>query len=419
MTIPHEFTPEGVQEAFTEGQPLFRDFLKSKEPFDTLMREHPWLIPPNLKDPLDLEGDHYWNTTTGDRHPDWAGIALPEPTQDLAQMRADFANWGYTLIEAALSDAQCDRFLTRLLEQADAEAAIGVDLQTPTGQYVPCLINKGDCFRGAIEHDPEHVQAGPLIEAFLNETLGYGWVCHSFLGNGAYPGRYPQGLHLDQGPLLPWVTSEAPALVNTMFIPQDVDEQNGGTLIVPGSHKLFIEAGSAGKIQGLRRPINLKARAGTVMVFDGRVLHGTGVNRTSNRRYVATMSNVKSWMRQQENWVLSTRPEIIDQASPKLLHRMGMQSVTWGATVEGFGLAARGRAGDRAGNIQKFRQAQDQGTYHRVGQLRSADIKRYHASDFTLAEVNRWMNTGDEVSPLSRNDRNLKGLKGLKGADPR
>mgnify|MGYP005688975291 FL=1 len=96
-------------------------------------------------------------------------------------------------------------------------------------------------------------------------------------------------------------------------------------------------------------------------------------------------------MRQQENWVVSTLPEIIDSASPKLLHRMGMQSVTWGATVEGFGLAARGRAGDRLGNIQKFRQAQDQGNYQRVGVLTHADIERYQSSDFTIAEVNEWM----------------------------
>ena len=127
------------------------------------------------------------------------------------------------------------------------------------------------------------------------------------------------------------------------------------------------------------------------MIFDGRVLHGTGVNRTDKRRYVATMSNVKSWMRQQENWVVSTLPEIIDSASPKLLHRIGMQSVTWGATVEGFGLAARGRAGDRLGNIQKFRQAQDQGNYQRVGMLTPNDVERYKPSDFTIAEVNQWM----------------------------
>ena len=49
-------------------------------------------------------------------------------------------------------------------------------------------------------------------------------------------------MHIDQGPVLPWVTASAPALVNTMFIPQDVDDENGGTLIIPGSHKLLMEA---------------------------------------------------------------------------------------------------------------------------------------------------------------------------------
>ena len=140
MTTPHAFTPEGVKKAQGEGRPLFGDFLKSREPFETLLREHPWLLPPNPRAPLDLEGDHYWNTTTGDQHPDWEGVPLPQPTQDLNQMRVDFRQWGYTLIEAGLSEAQSERFLTRLLEQADAEAAIGVDLQTPTGQYVPCCL---------------------------------------------------------------------------------------------------------------------------------------------------------------------------------------------------------------------------------------------------------------------------------------
>ena len=129
MTTPHAFTSEGVKEALGEGRPLFGDFLKSREPFETLFSEHSWLLPPNPKAPLDLEGDHYWNTTTGDQHPDWEGVPLPQPTQDLNQMRDDFGQWGYTLIEAGLSETQCERFLTRLLEQADAEAAIGVDLQ--------------------------------------------------------------------------------------------------------------------------------------------------------------------------------------------------------------------------------------------------------------------------------------------------
>ena len=198
----------------------------------------------------------------------------------------------------------------------EGEKLAGVNSITPSGQYVHTLINKGKIFRGCIEQDPSCVQAGLLIESFLNETLGKGWICHSFLANGAEKGYYPQVLHLDQSPLSPWITEEAPALVNTLYIPQDVNEVNGGTLIIPGSHKNIIQAGSNGEVGKLPPAINLEAKAGTVMLFDGRLLHGTGVNHTDEIRFVAAMSNVKSWMRSQENWIISVDPKIIESASP-------------------------------------------------------------------------------------------------------
>ena len=128
----------------------------------------------------------------------------------------DFMQWGYCLIDDALSSEQCQAFLARLLEQAEGGRQAGIDQQTPTGQCINTLINKGPMFAGCIEQDPQFVQAGPLIEQLLDESLGKGWICHSFLANGADSGHYPQGLHIDQGPLLPWMTTEAPGLVNIM-----------------------------------------------------------------------------------------------------------------------------------------------------------------------------------------------------------
>ena len=74
----------------------------------------------------------------------------------------------------------------------------------------------------------------------LNETLGEGWICHSFLPTDL-KGYYPQVLHIDQSPLSPWITEEAPALVNTLYIPQDVNEVNGGTLIIPGAIRTLLK----------------------------------------------------------------------------------------------------------------------------------------------------------------------------------
>ena len=381
-----EFTQDYIDQNSSNENHLFYDFLHSKEPYQSIFKNNPWMLPPDIKKPLEW-GDHYWNTTVARKHEYWKNFDLPKPTKDISQIREDFLEWGFTLIEDAMSEEQTNRFLKRLLEQAEGEKLAKVENITPSGQYVNTLINKGKVFAMCIEQNPEAVQAGPLIEQLLNESLGKGWICHSFLANGSDPGGYPQGLHMDQGPLSPWITKEAPALVNTMYIPQDVNEENGGTLVIPGSHKIMIDAGSDGQIGKLPPAINLEAKAGTIMLFDGRLLHGTGVNKSDKPRFVATMSNVKSWMRTQENWVLSVAPDILAKASPKLLHRIGLQALTYGSTIEGFGLGARGKVGDVWGAIQQFRIAYDEGNYERVRELSSTSSAEELSKNYTVKKA--------------------------------
>ena len=381
-----EFTQEYIDKNSPDKEKLFKQFLDSQEPYTSIFKNNPWLLPPDFKKPLE-SGDHFWNTTVGRKHPYWKNKNLPKPTKEIKQIRKDFKKWGYALIEDGMSKKQCKVFINRLLEQAEGEKLANVNSLTPSGQYVHTLINKGKVFRQCIEQDIEAVQAGTLIENFLNETLGKGWICHSFLANGAEKGYYPQVLHIDQSPLSPWITEEAPALVNTLYIPQDVNEENGGTLIIPGSHKNIIKAGSNGDVGKLNPAINLEASAGTIMLFDGRLLHGTGVNKTSKIRFVAAMSNVKSWMRSQENWIISVDPEIIKNASPKLLHRMGMQAVTYGGTIEGFGMGAAGKVDESRGSIKYFREAFDEGEYIRVGQLSSTSPESDLKKNYTLRQA--------------------------------
>ena len=369
MKVPVEFTTEYVESNSSNEQQLFRNFLRSGEPFRSIMENNPWLMPPDIKKPLEWGTGRYWDTTVARKHDYWKDFDLPQATKDINQMRKDIKEWGFCLIEEAMSKEQCARFLDRLLEQAEGERLASVDQPTPSGQYINTLINKGEVFAQCIEQNPEAVQAGPVIEQIMDETLGKGWICHSFLSNGSDPGGYPQGLHIDQGPLLPWVTEEAPALFNTMYIPQDVNEKNGSTLVIPGSHNILIKAGSGGKVGKLPPAVNLEAKAGTIMLFDGRMLHGTGANQTKKQRFVATMSNVKAWTRTQENWVISVAPDVLENASPKLLHRIGLQALTYGSTIEGFGLGAAGRIGDQWGSIKQFRTAYDRGEYERVREL--------------------------------------------------
>lgn len=113
---------------------------------------------------------------------------------------------------------------------------------------------------------------------------------------------------------------------------------------------------------------NLKAKAGTVMLFEGRVLHGTGANRTDQWRYVVTIANVKPWLRQQENTMLGLRPEVLDRATEKLMQRLGYKS-QGSMHMEGYGMMGSGRPGDSKGDLRRVRQMIDRGDYKRMGPL--------------------------------------------------
>ncbi len=353
-----------------KGDGNYAEFWSNHDLEESLFANNPWLRAPDFTQPLPWGKPYYWDTTVARKHDYWKDFDLPAPTRDPQRLRHDFREWGYCLIEKGLSDEQYRHFQKRLFDQAAGERLAGLEQASPYGQYINTLVNKGECFARAIEMHPKFVDAGSIIESLLDDILGSDWICHSFLANGADPGKYPQAIHLDQGAIMPWVTREAPVLVNTMFILQDVNEENGGTLIIPGSHKDIIAAGTRGQVGRLAPTINLEAPAGTVMVFDGRLLHGTGANRTNQQRFVATMQTIKPWMRQQENWVLSLRPEILASASLKLLHRLGFQALFNGGTVEGFGINfGRGAVGDVHGAIDVFRRALDAGNYCRVGEL--------------------------------------------------
>ena len=403
MNTPIEFTAEYVAANSPEEDQAYRPFLRSGEPFRSILANNPWLLPPRYDEPLPMDTGRYWETTVARKHAYWSNVDLPQPSKDINVLRRDLYEWGYCMIEDGLSREQCDALSQRLCDQAEGERAAGVQHLNPFGQQVNTLVNKGEMFGGCIEQNPEHVQAGPVIEQIMDETLGKGWICHSFLAIGSDPGGYPQGLHIDQGPLLPWLTEEAPALVNSMYIPQDTSDENGGTLMIPGSHKLLMKAGSGGTVGELPPAINLEAKAGTIMLFDGRIMHGTGVNKTNKRRFVAVMSNVKSWMRTQENWVVSVAPDVLAAASPKLRHRMGFNALTHGSTIEGFGIGARGHAGDVNSDIEPFRRAYDEGRYQRVRELGPDSPASELTKDYTIREVNE--RVANAVADAARSPR--------------
>ncbi|MCY3857475.1 MAG: phytanoyl-CoA dioxygenase family protein [Gammaproteobacteria bacterium] len=353
--IPSEFLPENV-EALSSEEAQLQDakWFRSGEPFRSMHKNNPWLKPPvggngvratrpdgSLTEPFKCElfeagrsaeggglnGTPYYDTTVPRKHNYWKQFDdLPQETKDINKARRDLQKYGFCLIEDAMSEYQCSYMRDRLEKQAAAERACGLADMTPHFHIMWTLVNKGECFAKCIEFDPEWVQGGPMIEQLNRELLGPGHYAYSFASNIARPGSYPQNLHQDSGAIHPIQTPHAPILVNTVYIMQDMSEVNGGTLVIPTSHRIVSNTKPGEEVGPLPPAVNIEARGGTVVLMDGRLLHGTGVNHTDEWRYIMTNSNVKPWLRQQENWQLSIDPDVLENASEKLLQRMGYYS---------------------------------------------------------------------------------------------
>ena len=365
--IPPEFSEKVIAATSDSAATPYRNFVHSREPYQSLYEANPDMRPPKTGERLLWGEDKYYDTTVARKHTYWKDLSLPKPEKDIAQLRQDFHEWGYCLVEDGLSVEQNQLVYQRVMDQAEAERELGIAYLSEAQQHVWSLVNKGDVFSRCMTHDTDAIQAGLLIEQLLDEMLGSGWHHLSYIANISFPGCHPQGMHQDQGLVGAYKFLDAPVLVNTVYVLQDVDEVNGGTLVIPGSHRRYIEGnGTFGK---LPPPINLEAPAGTVMLMDGRVLHGGAVNRSDDLRYIITNSVVRPFIRQQESFHLTIRPEILANASEKFLWRCGFQANAQRSMVEGFGYYGTGRLGDESSAIVNARIAMDAGEYQRVGEL--------------------------------------------------
>jgi ectoine hydroxylase-related dioxygenase (phytanoyl-CoA dioxygenase family) len=410
-STPVEFDPDFIAEHSASDQHMYRAETTSKEPMASVLANNPeiYFVPPQRKSDWgkwEFKPGAYYDTTIGSKHPHWCDVDLPRPSRDIHQLRRDLLRWGYCKVADALSAEQIATMRERVLEQAEGERLAGIAQRTPSGQNINCCVNKGRCFELFIEQHPSIAQGGPLVEQLVTEALGPGWICTSLIAAISLRGGVPQALHQDQSNAL---DSRSPMTVNVLTAITDVDETTGGTLLIPGSHTVLSEAVREGKPVGKLPPaINLDAKAGTMVITDGRLLHGTGINHTDQPRIVMLNGMQKSWMRQQENWMLSVRSEVLERASAKLLHRMGYQATTGTQTNEGHGFGAQGLVDEVAGALVAFRLAADRGEYERVGELSPESSDQELNAAFTLRDVVGKARQGGVSAPVGIGSKGLR-----------
>ncbi len=137
------------------------------------------------------------------------------------------------------------------------------------------------------------------------------------------PGQGAQPLHRDR---FVWGGDDRGGVIPEGIEPQcngiwavtDFTEENGATHVVPGSHKW-----NFGRQARRDESIQAVMSAGSVLLYNGTVIHSGGENRGATPRTALNITYTLGWLRQEENQYLSCPPEIAKDLDQELTDLLG------------------------------------------------------------------------------------------------
>ena len=261
---------------------------------------------------------------------------LPKPSSDESQLEADFIRWGYCLVKDAMSPEQVRVQVDRLVDQAAAERRRNAGIMTSandSAQLVNNLVLKGSVFRDAVEFKQSAAQRGPIVDRLLTKIMGEGFGLGCAHGSIVHTGGGLQELHIDQGGLpLPYPPFPFGSLIIWCYT--DFDLANGGTYVVPGSHRNANGATSFRDDADLVQLVNgdpglvaVCAPSGTCILTDTRILHCGGRRTVPGSRYAMRCHYNRHFIRplhEQSTANLHVPDDVYEELSDRLKQMMGI-----------------------------------------------------------------------------------------------
>ena len=179
--------------------------------------------------------------------------------------------YGFTIATEVLTPQEVDAFRDALI-RLDNEVG---DERTGPGscRHVSNLPTLDPIFFPIIDNP----RISPILEHYLEPTL----ILGSLNSRIVRPGDDDQGFHSDIPAEMLNMTS--PVMMNTVWLLDDFSSANGGTRILPGSHK----SGMGGPAKGseVKYYVQPEAKAGSVLIFNGQCWHAGGANSSQANRH--------------------------------------------------------------------------------------------------------------------------------------
>lgn len=234
----------------------------------------------------------------------------PDAARDTPQIRSDFETLmkdGFVILRDLL-----DR------ETLTAIKAEGLSLLGKTGrnpfegvktQRVYDVLSKTRTTDALAEH--------PRVLGLMDQLFAPNFLLSQSQIINIHPGEAAQTLHYDDG--FYRIPRPRPALgFGTVWAIDDFTEENGATVIIPGSHT-WGEDGMPDRADA--KPAVMSA--GSVVVFLGTTWHGGGQNQSDESRFAVTHQYCEGYLRQQENYLLELSVETVRSLSPQMQALVG------------------------------------------------------------------------------------------------
>ena len=233
---------------------------------------------------------------------------------DPAVVSAHLREFGYAIVDDVVPPTQMDQLYEEARPYIEASAA-GRDeydgkFTRRTGQLVArCPTARTLVMHptvvGTVQHFLSHVTA---VQLHLTQLITIS------------PGETQQKLHRDQMAFdfFPF-PADYHAQCNTMWALTDFTIENGATHVLPGSSTPPDEV--AITMPGGQATM----RKGSVLFYDGKVLHGGGANTSGGDRIGVNLTYSVGWVRQEENQFLAVPAEVARTLDDELLKMLGYQ----------------------------------------------------------------------------------------------
>lgn len=252
-------------------------------------------------------------------------------------MVAEIGEAGYAVLPGVVDADRVAAIRSATAELAAAEAGTPADASYHGGasQRVFALVAKHPLFAD--------VAVESVVLEVVEAVIGVRPILSNLSANIVGTGGRMMAIHADQGFVPgPW---PAPWGVQVMWALDDFSEGRGATRAVPGSH---LHQGRPERAVAHRDTVPVTAPPGSLLFFDARTWHGTGVftdevTDPADRRHALLAFYTMPFLRAQENWGLSVGPERF-RDRPDLQHLLGI--TPWEHLGLVAGQAWRGPAGE-------------------------------------------------------------------------